>query len=80
MVLRGVQMMLDELATAAGFTGADYNNLDLFQIIKKFAELVRDDERNAMGLILMVEMAKERESCARFCDRAAKSIRAKNIK
>ena len=73
-------MMLDELATAAGFTGGDYNNPDLFKIIKKFEQLVRTDERNAMGLICILAIEKEREACARFCDRAAKSIRAKNQK
>lgn len=71
-------MMLEELAIKAGFTGGDYNNPDLFKIIKRFAELVQENEREHMGSICREAIEKERELCARFCDRAAKSIRAKN--
>jgi hypothetical protein len=70
--------MLEELAIEAGFTGGDYNNPALYKIIKKFAELVREDERNSMASICRDAIEREREMCARFCDRAAKSIRAKN--
>jgi len=68
------------LAMQAGFTEDDYDNPALFKIIARFAELVREDEREQMGSICKDIVAREREACARFCDRAAKSIRAKNKK
>jgi hypothetical protein len=73
-------MNIKELAEQAGFTEDDYDNPALFKIIERFAELVREDEREQMGLIGRDLIAAEREACARFCDRAAKSIRAKNKK
>ena len=72
--------LLRILAMQAGFTEDDYDNPALFKIIARFAELIRDDERKQMGLIGRDLIAAEREACARFCDRAAKSIRARNKK
>lgn len=72
--------LLRILATRAGFTEDDYDNPALFKIIERFAELVREDEREQTGSICKDIVAREREACARFCDRAAKSIRAKNKK
>ena len=69
-----------KFALWAGFTEGDCDNPKLFRIIKKFAELVQEDEREQMGSICKDAIAREREVCARFCDRAAKSIRAKNKK
>ena len=68
------------LAMKAGFTEDDYDNPALFKIIARFAELIRDDEREQMGLVGKDLIKAEREACARFCDRAAKSIRARNKK
>ena len=45
--------------------------------LERFAELVRQDEREQMGLICKDIVAREREACAKFCDRAAKSIRGR---
>jgi hypothetical protein len=65
------------LATQAGFTEDDCNSPALFKIIARFAELVREDEREQMSSICKDVIAREREACAKFCDRAAKSIRGR---
>lgn len=72
--------LMKVLAMQAGFTEDDYDNPALFKIIARFAELIRDDEREQMGLVGKDLIEAEREACARFCDRAAKSIRARNKK
>jgi hypothetical protein len=68
---------IKKLALKAGFTKSDCGSLQLFRIIEKFAELVENEERNAMGYLGRILVAKEREVCAKYLDRAAKSIRAR---
>ena len=65
------------LATQAGFTEDDCSSPALFKIIVRFSELVQEDERERMSSMCKDIIAREREACAKFCDRAAKSIRGR---
>jgi hypothetical protein len=68
------------LALKAGFTKDDCESTELFRIIQTFVWLIENEERTAMGDLAKTLIAKEREACAKYLDRAAKSIRARGNK